>query len=188
MAKPTSALFNAGESLTPSPVIPTTRFISWQSLTILDLSVGSALAITLIFGMIFFTSSSLISLSCAEDNALSLAFCRSPASFAMATAVSSLSPVIITTWMPAPWTSRIASRASGRTSSRIPTRPMITTSSLMLFSTILLSEYPKASTRMALPASSSIFLSRTALSIFWILPSWSMYNFAFARSLSGAPL
>ena len=46
MAKPTSARFKAGESLTPSPVMPTTRFISWQRRTIRDLSVGRARAMT----------------------------------------------------------------------------------------------------------------------------------------------
>ena len=46
IANPTSARFSAGESFTPSPVIPTTRFISWHRRTILDLSVGSALAMT----------------------------------------------------------------------------------------------------------------------------------------------
>ena len=140
MAKPTSARFSAGESLTPSPVMPTTRFISWHRRTIRDLSVGSALAITRICGMIFFTSSSLISLSCADERARSLPPFNSPASFAIATAVSRRSPVIMTTWIPAPCTSRIASFASGRTSSRMPTRPMITISSLMVFSTMAFSE------------------------------------------------
>ena len=42
----------------------------------------------------------------------------------MAEAVSRLSPVIITTWMPAPRISETALRASGRTSSRMPIRPI----------------------------------------------------------------
>ena len=135
IAKPTSARFSAGESFTPSPVMPTTRFISWQSLTIRDLSVGSALAITRILGIIFFTSSSDISFNWAEESAISSLLFNKPASFAIATAVSSLSPVIMTTWMPASCTSLMASRASGLTSSRIPTRPIMTISSLILFST-----------------------------------------------------
>ena len=101
IAKPTSALLSAGESFTPSPVIPTTRFISWQRRTILDLSVGSALAITLMFGIMLFTTSSLMELSCALERATSVEVLRRPASFAIATAVSRRSPVIITTWMPA---------------------------------------------------------------------------------------
>ena len=140
IANPTSARFSAGESFTPSPVIPTTRFISWHSRTILDLSVGSARAITLILGIIFFTSSSDISFNCAEDNALSESVFSSPASLAMATAVSSLSPVIITTCIPAFCTCSIASLASGLTSSRMPTKPIITISSLILFSTSSFSE------------------------------------------------
>ena len=68
IANPTSARFNAGESLTPSPVIPTTRFISWHRRTILDLSVGNALAITRISGRIALTSSSLIGLVAIRDD------------------------------------------------------------------------------------------------------------------------
>ena len=140
IANPTSARFNAGESLTPSPVIPTTRFISWHRRTILDLSVGNALAITRISGRIALTSSSLIWFNCAEDNALSDSFFNNPASFAIATAVSKRSPVIITTWIPASWTSLIASFADGRTSSLIATNPMSTRSSLIWFFTSSFSE------------------------------------------------
>ena len=140
MAKPTSARFRAGESLTPSPVMPTTRFSSWHRRTIRDLSVGRARAMTRMRGMIFFTSSSDSSLSWAEVRATSSRARSSPASRAMATAVSSRSPVIMTTWMPAFCTSAMASRASGRTSSRMPTRPMRTVSVLMAFSVISLGE------------------------------------------------
>ena len=129
IANPTSALFKAGASFTPSPVIPHTRFSSCASLTILDLSVGNALAITLKLGIIALTSSSLILFNSSEVKAISLPDFKSPASFDIATAVSFLSPVIITTWTPAFWTSSIAFLASGLTSSLIPTKPMITKSS-----------------------------------------------------------
>ena len=64
---------------------------------------------------------------------------NNPASFAIATAVSFLSPVIITTWIPAFWTSSIACLASGLTSSLIPTKPTITKSSGNVSSTNSLS-------------------------------------------------
>jgi hypothetical protein len=47
--------------------------------------------------MIFFNSSSDFSLSCAEVRAISDSFFKSPASLAIAAAVSRRSPVIITT-------------------------------------------------------------------------------------------
>ena len=127
-------------------------------------------------------------MSSADESALSELDCIRPASFAIAIAVSSLSPVIITTWIPAPITSAIASLASGLTSSLIPTRPMITISSFIVFSTRAFCEYPNAKTLIALAASSSIFLSRTALSIVFTSPFSSKNFLAFARSLSGAPL
>ena len=188
MAKPTSARFNAGESLTPSPVMPTTRFISWHSRTILDLSVGSARAITRICGIIRFTSSSDILFNWADEIALSSGFCKGPASFAMATAVSSLSPVIMTTCIPASCTSRIASFASLLTSSRIPTRPIRTTSSWISFSLSSRPEYPNASTRIAFAANSSIFAFNAAWSNGQTVPSASRYFSAFASRRSGAPL
>ena len=58
MANPTSARFRAGESLTPSPVMPVTRFISWAILTRRSLSRGSARDTTLRSGRFNFTSSS----------------------------------------------------------------------------------------------------------------------------------
>ena len=97
MAKPTSARFRAGESFTPSPVMPTTRPISWHRRTMRDLSVGRARAMTRMRGTIFFTSSSLSRFSWAEVMAKSSLLCSSPASRAMEAAVSSRSPVIITT-------------------------------------------------------------------------------------------
>ncbi len=46
-----------------------------------------------------------------------------PSSFAMATAVSMWSPVIITTFMPAAWASATARPTSGRTGSIMPQSP-----------------------------------------------------------------
>jgi hypothetical protein len=83
IANPTSAFLSAGESLTPSPVMPTTRPVSCgythslamhtmpartrhtcASRTSRLLSVGSARDTTASLGSIFFTSSSDIALSC----------------------------------------------------------------------------------------------------------------------------
>ena len=97
IAKPTSAFFSAGESFTPSPVMPTTRFSSCAQRTRRLLSVGSARDTTRRFGSTFFSSSSLSSASSALVRATSVLFFNSPASFAMATAVSLRSPVTITT-------------------------------------------------------------------------------------------
>ncbi len=123
IAKPTSAFLSAGESFTPSPVIPATRSSSWARRTRRLLSLGSALAITRIFGSIFLISSSDSLASSSEVSTTSLSFSSRPASLAIATAVSLRSPVIMTTCTPAPFTSAIAVTDSGRTSSRIPTTP-----------------------------------------------------------------
>ena len=119
MAKPTSAFFSAGESLTPSPVIPTTSSSSCASLTRRLLSVGKALETTRRCGRMAFISSSLFSAISADVSATSSGSASSPASFAMAHAVSFRSPVTMTTWIPARCTSRMASLASIRTLSRI---------------------------------------------------------------------
>ena len=72
-----------------------------------------------------------------------------PHSRAMAAAVSRLSPVIITTCTPAPLTCRMAARASGRTSSRIPTRPTRIRRENSPASVTSVSDTARASTRMA---------------------------------------
>ena len=123
MAKPTSARLRAGASLTPSPVIPTTKFFSWANLTNRSLSSGKALATTLSLLKFSFISPSLIAASSADVHTSSFSETNKPASRAMAMAVSFLSPVIITTCTPACCTCAIASTASGRTSSRIATTP-----------------------------------------------------------------
>ena len=102
MANPISACFNAGASLTPSPVIPQTLSSCCEIETSLFLSSGFALLTTRRFGSFFFNSSSDI---CSNSSCVrTTSFCSSfkiPASFAMATAVSSASPVTMTTWIPA---------------------------------------------------------------------------------------
>ncbi len=123
IAKPTSAFLSAGESFTPSPVIPTTKFSSCANLTNRLLSLGNALATTLKSLSLDFNSSSESENNSSLVNTTSLSDVKSPASFAMATAVSFLSPVIITTCTPALCTSCIASMDSGRTSSRMPNIP-----------------------------------------------------------------
>jgi len=119
IAKPTSAFFKAGESFTPSPVMPTTKSSSCARRTRRLLSDGRARATTRRDGSAAFTSSSLIAPSSVEVHTTSEGSVRSPASRAMAMAVSFLSPVTITTWIPAERTSLIAVTASARTLSRI---------------------------------------------------------------------
>ena len=118
IANPTSARFRAGASFTPSPVIPTTILSRCASRTRRLLSDGIALATTHSRGSIFITSLSVICASSVELITF-LPLVKSPASSAIAAAVSARSPVIITTCIPARVTSAIAARASERTSSRI---------------------------------------------------------------------
>ena len=101
IAKPTSAFFKAGASFTPSPVIPTTKPISSDNLTNLLLSCGRERANTFSLGKIIFTSSSVFSFNSSEVNTISLLLVIIPTSFAIATAVSLLSPVIIIVFIPA---------------------------------------------------------------------------------------
>ena len=120
MAKPTSAFFTAGASFTPSPVIPTTRFICFANLTRRLLSVGKALATTHNSGRSSFTWSSLSSPSSEEVITLGFSPLMIPTSRAMAWAVSLESPVIITTWIPACRALKTAGLDCGRISSRSP--------------------------------------------------------------------
>ena len=119
MAKPTSAFFRAGESFTPSPVMPTTRFSSWAMRTSRLLSVGRARATTRRLGRSCLSSSSVFSAISALVMATSVVSRSRPDSRAMATAVSLRSPVTMTTWMPASCTSLIAGMTSLRTLSRM---------------------------------------------------------------------
>ena len=131
------------------------------------MSEGSALAITRIFGSIFLISSSESFASSSEVRTTSVSFSSRPASFAMATAVSLRSPVIITTCTPAPFTSAMAVTDSGRTSSRIPTTP---TSVQLLLSGSASS--PRASSVVAI---ASTRIARFASSSICLL-SWVMSN------------
>ena len=188
IANPTSARRSAGESLTPSPVMPTTRFIFCESRTIRDLSVGSARAMTRSCGSTRCTSSSRIWARSLLVRTKSPSARKSPASRAIATAVSRRSPVTMTTCTPAACTSVIAARASGRTSSRIAAKPIRTTSALISFFRKGCSEYPNASTRIARVAYSFIFAFSFAASNEVSVPSARSAYCARARSASGAPL
>ena len=123
IAKPTSAFFKAKASLTPSPVIPTTKSNSLAILTSLLLSWGIALAITLILGRIFLIFSSLIISSLSWVIIKSSAPSISPISLAIPTAVSLLSPVTIT-WIPAFFTKSIPKETFSLTSSFNITNPI----------------------------------------------------------------
>ena len=152
IAKPTSAFFRAGASLIPSPVMPTTSSISCAMRTRRLLSVGRARATTRSRGRRFLICSSLMPASSPLVRTASsdLPFAGiSPASRAIAAAVSRLSPVIITTCTPAPCTCWIAARASGRISSRMPTKPMRIRRENCPDSSTGVSDTANASTRIA---------------------------------------
>ena len=83
------------------------------------MSVGRARDTTRRWGSSFLTSSSVFSASSMLVRATSSGLESRPASLAMATAVSLRSPVTMTTWMPAFWTSLMASTASLRMLSRM---------------------------------------------------------------------
>mmetsp|Transcript_955 Transcript_955/g.2923 ORF Transcript_955/g.2923 Transcript_955/m.2923 type:complete len:240 (-) Transcript_955:1428-2147(-) len=122
MAKPTSARLSADESLTPSPVIPTTRPDSCASRTRRDLSVGRARETTARRGSASVTSWSDMPSSSAEVRTSDSSRSR-PTSPATADAVSTRSPVIMVRWMPAAWHRETARRDSGRVSSRMAMEP-----------------------------------------------------------------
>ena len=108
------------------------------------MSVGRARETTRSRGRMSFNSSSLFSAISAEVRATSLSLVSSPASLAMATAVSFRSPVTMTTWMPALRTSLMAWTASLRTLSRM----LITHSSVISPSSPSPSALATASRRM----------------------------------------
>ena len=121
MAKPTSASLSAGASLTPSPVMPVTRPFFCASRTSRLLSSGRDRATTRRSFMRARTSSSVMLRSCSPVNTPSADAPKMPHRRAMAAAVSRLSPVIMTTWTPAPSASWTARAASGRGSSLMST-------------------------------------------------------------------
>ena len=122
IANPTSAFFNDGASFTPSPVIPTTKSKSWESLTSLLLSCGNARAKIWRFGIISFKFSSDILFISSLVKTIPSSF-KIPVSFPIEIAVFLLSPVIITVLIPADWTNFIPSIVSFLISSFININP-----------------------------------------------------------------
>ena len=122
-----SAVFRAGASLTPSPVIATTSPLDCHALTILTLCSGETLAYTAYLCTFFSNSSCGIFSSSAPVIAMSPSS-KIPISLAIATAVTLWSPVIITGLIPAVLHFTTASFASGLAGSIIPTIPINTKS------------------------------------------------------------
>ena len=117
MATPMSAFLRAGASLTPSPVMATMFCWRCSRSTRRILSSGATRATTPISGSSFISSSSLMAANCAPVSALP----SMPSSWPMAAAVTAWSPVIMRTWMPALWHLAMASLASARGGSTMPT-------------------------------------------------------------------
>ena len=122
IAHPISAVFNAGASFTPSPVIATISPFVCQAFTILTLCSGETLAYTLYFLTFFIKSSSDISSSSLPVIASS-SFSKIPKALAIAIAVILWSPVIITVLIPAVLHFSTASFTSSLGGSIIPTIP-----------------------------------------------------------------
>ena len=128
---PTSAIFIDGASFTPSPVIAVIRFCDFNTFTILVLCSGCTRAYTEHFFTTFINSSS-------DSSSISAPVIASFASFiifrsfAIATAVSLWSPVIIIGLIPAFLHSSIAPYTSFLHGSIIPTNPI----KVMFFSSI----------------------------------------------------
>ena len=117
MATPMSAVFSAGASFTPSPVIATTLPFSLSNRTRRTLSSGATRATTPISSISARSSSSLI----AANSVPVTARPSMPSSPAIAAAVVAWSPVIIRTRIPASRHSAMAVLASGRGGSTMPT-------------------------------------------------------------------
>ena len=191
MATPTSARFKAGASLTPSPVMATTSPLACRAVTRRSLCSGLVRANT--------TVSRTSSCSCpsvAASSSLPVTARPSllmPISRAMALAVPAWSPVIITTRMPACRQLRIASIASGRGGSMMPTRPRKTmsacTSSMARVSVpSSASRRAAASTRSPSAPRLSIRSSQKSRSSGTTEPSASSWCVLQSSSRSGAPL
>jgi hypothetical protein len=118
MAMPMSALFSAGASFTPSPVIATMCPFRFSDSTSRTLSSGATRAITPMSSMALSSWSSDIALNSAPV----IAFPGMPSSLAIAAAVTAWSPVIIRTCMPARCAVAIAAFAADRGGSTIPAR------------------------------------------------------------------
>ena len=168
IAQPISAAFKAGASFTPSPVMDTTLPFFCHAFTMRILFSGETRAYTAICSTCSSSSSSLILSSSAPVIALSPS-CNMPSWAAMADAVTTWSPVIITGFIPACLHTATASLTSSLGGSIMPTsprkvKPLSTpseVSSCGISSTCL---YAKASTRSALELISSFTLRATAVS------------------------
>ncbi len=119
IATPMSALRRAGASLTPSPVIATTCRRACSAVTIRSLCSGATRANTAMFG----SAEASVASSIRSSSAPVTASPSRPRARAIAAAVARWSPVIIFTEIPALLQSSMASRASARGGSIIPTRP-----------------------------------------------------------------
>ena len=118
-----------------------------------------------------------------------------PSSLAMATAVSMWSPVIMTTFMPAPWASSMAAFTSGRTGSIMPERPTNVRScssvsgSKAAGGSLPHSRRAEAMTRSAWSAMllfCSLIRARTS-SVMGLTPSSERYDVHRASTTSGPP-
>ncbi len=148
MAMPTSADFNEGASLTPSPVIAVICPLFLHAETMRTLCSGETWAKTETPSMRWVSSSSLIPESASPERH-SFSLSAMPSSFAMANAVSIRSPVIIMVFTPARRNSATASAASGRTGSAIPAMPRKVRS--FSSGTVVFSRMPSARTRRPFP-------------------------------------
>ncbi|MPN05321.1 hypothetical protein SDC9_152571 [bioreactor metagenome] len=121
IATPMSAPLRAGASLTPSPVMATMCPFSLRDSIILSLCAGVTRAKTPCF--MAAPASSCFSMPSISLPVTALSPSVMPTAFAMASAVTAWSPVIITGLMPAPLASFTASTLSSRGGSIIPHIP-----------------------------------------------------------------
>ena len=194
IAQPISAVFSAGASLTPSPVIATISPFACHAFTILTLCSGDTLAYTLYFLIFFVNSSSVISSNSLPVNA-SLSFSNIPKAFAIAIAVILWSPVIITVFIPAVLHLCTASFTSSLGGSIIPTIPIYikSFSKLAMSSSVgswFNSLYPIAKTLKAFLAISSLFSDIVFLysSKFVLISSFNIYFVHLFNNSSTPPL
>ncbi|OPX67489.1 MAG: hypothetical protein A4E30_00012 [Methanomassiliicoccales archaeon PtaB.Bin215] len=175
MATPISAFFRAGASFTPSPVMATISPLACRASTMRTLCSGATRAKTLTSSRRSSSSWSEAVSSTRPLTTLSRPGTAIPISRAMARAVSSWSPVIMITLMPAVRHFLTASTASLRGASIMPTRPRKVNSFSMADSssgTSVTSRTAIASTRRARPAISLFLASRE--SAVPLSRSWSL--------------
>ena len=194
MATPMSAFLRAGASFTPSPVMATMLFCCWSRLTRRILSSGATRATTPIWGSRCSSASSLA----AANSAPVRASPSMPSSRPMAAAVTAWSPVIMRTWMPALLQVAMASLASARGGSTMPTmasrvRSCTWPSRSPLGSKVCGSKSRRATTITRSPAPAMRSFSSRARWRFssvmgTVLPSGSQNEPPRATSTSGAPL